>query len=323
MKNKNNIYLVYKKHTSGLTQAESDQLDTWLKGSSENKKNAYLLISQLEEMNQSSLPEFDQKSVVWQRIQREMKSKFERKSVIPDFRISPAWAVALLVICLGGYGLFKMVLNPWHIVQTVRGEQKQVLLADGSTIELNYESRIKYLKSFRTKNRDVYLQGEAFFSVEPDSLPFVVKTDQAVCTVTGTEFNVQARSQRTDLSVEEGQVQFRNKLSKDSMYTVQVNQKSTIIDEEFPTQPKPADLKFLTGWRTGKLYFIKLQVPAVIDELERYYNIHIEVERLSLQDKTVTATIYQLSAEQAVGSICQTLGIQYRIKGKTYIIYGK
>ncbi len=86
-------------------------------------------------------------------------------------------------------------------------------LSDGSVVWLNAGSSLSYNKDFSDKFREVYLKGEAYFEVTPDSLkPFVVKSESLNVKVLGTTFNVRTyedenlvnvvlRTGRVDVSV--------------------------------------------------------------------------------------------------------------------------
>jgi transmembrane sensor len=96
---------------------------------------------------------------------------------------------------------------------------------------------------------------------------------------------------------------------------------SCIIEKGDPQDPESVDINEKLGWIKGKLVFKKTPLSEVADELERFYNIQIKITPPELGDKTITATIYELSADQAIKSICQSLQINFKKKGKTYILY--
>lgn len=80
-------------------------------------------------------------------------------------------------------------------------------LPDGSFVLLNKNSSIGYEKSF--DERKVTLNGEAFFSVEKGTNPFVVVTEHGDVQVLGTEFNVKSDKENLEVEVEEGHVQMK------------------------------------------------------------------------------------------------------------------
>ena len=94
----------------------------------------------------------------------------------------------------------------------------QLILADGSKVYLNSESRLRFPTHFEGKERRVYLEGEGYFKVAKDTTkPFVVETKEVDERVLGTSFNVNAyaseRAVRTTLV--SGKVQVSNRTGKE------------------------------------------------------------------------------------------------------------
>jgi len=115
--------------------------------------------------------------------------------------ISPFWYVAATVIVLIGlsflfdiHNLFNTgSLNSQNLEVIVpKGQRSQVLLPDGTKVWLNAGTIFKYPSSFLKNSREVYLEGEAFFSVSHNkNLPFLVHIkNNLTIKVLGTEFNV-------------------------------------------------------------------------------------------------------------------------------------
>lgn len=88
-------------------------------------------------------------------------------------------------------------------VRTPRGGEYKLTLLDGTKVWLNAETTIKYASNFVQGNREVSLEGEAFFDVSRmrtpkiagssgDFLPFRVLSAQQEIVVLGTSFNVSA-----------------------------------------------------------------------------------------------------------------------------------
>ena len=100
---------------------------------------------------------------------------------------------------------------------TAYGETREVTLPDGSVVVLNANSSLRYPSDWaRDADREVWLDGEAYFSVRkattsrPDHsrLPvrFTVHTDDLNVEVLGTQFTVSQRQARTLVTLNEGQI---------------------------------------------------------------------------------------------------------------------
>ena len=80
------------------------------------------------------------------------------------------------------------------------GSRASTSLPDGSLIWVNAGSRISYASDYNKKDREIQLEGEAYFDVTTDpQKPFVVKAKDISIVATGTAFNVSAYKE--DLSV--------------------------------------------------------------------------------------------------------------------------
>lgn len=81
-------------------------------------------------------------------------------------------------------------------VVTRKGTKSKLLLPDGTKVWLNSDSRLYYAENFSGAQREVRLEGEAFFDVVKDSKrPFIVKTSGIKIRVLGTAFNVKSYPQ--------------------------------------------------------------------------------------------------------------------------------
>src|SRR5690606_37545513 len=95
------------------------------------------------------------------------------------------------------------VADEWRTVENPKGRKTKVTLPDGTLVNLNYESRLKFPKAFTGNIREVELIGEAFFEVvSNDTMPFIVRTGNIETEVLGTSFNIRyfEREQETDIS---------------------------------------------------------------------------------------------------------------------------
>src|SRR5690606_29570385 len=85
-------------------------------------------------------------------------------------------------------------------LSTPKGGTYQVTLSDGTKVWLNAESTLKYPADFSGAERTVTLIGEAYFSVVKDTKrPFKVITDGQEIEVLGTEFNVSAYPEESEI----------------------------------------------------------------------------------------------------------------------------
>ena len=105
---------------------------------------------------------------------------------IPMRRVVPM-LVVLAVTCLLGV----LYLQRPVVVEAPLGEMVSVLLPDNSTVILNSGARLTYPRYWGEK-RSAHLEGEAYFNIIKEEIPFFVSTFDADIEVLGTRFNVQA-----------------------------------------------------------------------------------------------------------------------------------
>ena len=113
-----------------------------------------------------------------------------------------------------GGGVKELVYNTLTVPY---GKRFDVVLSDGTTVFMNSGTELKYPVAFLKKgNREVFVQGEAYFDVTSDKRPFVVNASELNVEVFGTEFNVLAypEDNRTNVVLVEGSVGLQSNASK-------------------------------------------------------------------------------------------------------------
>ena len=90
-------------------------------------------------------------------------------------------------------GQIEMPVADWHTLEVSKGGEYIMTLQDGTVVWLNSETKMRYPVQFSGQNREVWLEGEAYFKVaKNEKQPFVVKTENMDVRVLGTEFNLKA-----------------------------------------------------------------------------------------------------------------------------------
>jgi transmembrane sensor len=106
-------------------------------------------------------------------------------------------AAAAIVVLIAGMVFYLHTVKqspaaPATIV-AARGSKKFMQLPDGSKLWLNAGSRVVFSNGFTAGNREMTLEGEAFFDVKHDEQhPFIIHTGRLDVRVLGTTLNVRA-----------------------------------------------------------------------------------------------------------------------------------
>lgn len=167
----------------------------WYHAADENKQLYFQLKDIYERRKGGLYPDDREISACWERLSRKMDRKHSMLSPsrAPHATRAMVAAVALVLIISAVY-LF--INRPeevtWTEVRTTpRSSPRSIVLSDGSTVLLNASSWLKYPEKFTGKNREVYLDGEALFTVARNERRFfIVHTERQDIQVLGTQFNV-------------------------------------------------------------------------------------------------------------------------------------
>jgi transmembrane sensor len=199
-----------------------------------------------------------------------------------------AAASVMILCCLGAAVFFfknTFMSAPAVSMQEVTddGQQKTIVLKDGTKVKLNSGSTLTYPETFASDVREVTLKGEAFFSVtkNPDA-PFIIHTGDVTTKVLGTEFNVSAypESGAVQVAVVSGKVKVNANVkpgAEKNSVCLNPSEMVTFEKKERELLVSPFDAKDQIGWKDGILYFEKSDFPSAMKKLERWYGIRIQL----------------------------------------------
>mgnify|MGYP001170993998 FL=1 len=176
---------------------------------------------------------------------------------------------ALFIIILGLYFSFTFLSNTNFTAEN--GSETALILPDESEVILNSGSNLSYKKWNWENNRFIKLEGEAFFKVAKGK-KFEVNTTAGKVTVLGTQFNVKQRNNRFEVTCYEGKVKVthndKNVILTKGMKTIFENDKNLDVQNTYINQPE---------WINDEIVFYKENLNNIISEIERKYNVTIEL----------------------------------------------
>lgn len=231
---------------------------------------------------------------------------------------------------------------------TAVGEQKHVVLEDGTVVQLNTDSRI--LVDYSGVNRRVMLvQGEAFFEVSPDtSRQFTVDVGSRSVSVIGTKFAVQKSGFQLEVSVVEGRVavhRFEDSvlpglsssavLSKNTLAVTDLADQYHLeagITAKFsgdlgaPTSSVDValvdDANNYPYWRYGQLKFENQPLYEVVKEINRYSKIKVLIEDSRIMDMKVSSSMQLDEIDAALESFEVALPVRITRHSDRIVITG-
>ena len=195
-----------------------------------------------------------------------------------------------------------------------RGQKSSVTLPDGSHVWLNSASRITYTSDFNKKNRNITLEGEAYFDVAKNKkIPFVVNASEMSITAVGTEFNVRNYSDEDevcttlvegkviastlgcDISLTYGQEAVLNRNSGEMSFAV------------------VSDLNHMVPWRSNEMLLDGESLDNLSRILSRMYNVDVYFENDSIKTYTYTGLIRNNSLQNVLELVSNTSPVAYGI----------
>lgn len=243
-------------------------------------------------------------------------------------------AVALLAIALGFSAYFFGFHQPAgdRYTEVVSGEQQviqNISLPDGTMITLNCNSRLTYPSEFNRNFREVTMEGEAFFDVEPDAdQPFIITAGKTHITVLGTSFNVCAYpdQDRVEVVVESGRVQVTAeglKSGQGKELTITPGEKGTFMPGELSLVKSVNGDPNIYAWKTRQLIFSETNLSEVLRTLEKVYHVQITTDGLSAADLLLTANFSDQSVNFILDVIRLTFNLELSYVDGRYVLYMK
>ncbi len=249
--------------------------------------------------------------------------------------IAAAFVVAALGAHILGWSPSNMPFG-WDsekalIYQTDIGEQRSLVLDDGSVVHLNTRSEVAV--NFTAKGRDIVLrQGEALFSVAPDAKrPFKVRVGGAVAQALGTVFNIYKQSGKTTVSVLEGKVAVSPEEKwgqKEQDIVLSVGQLAEVRQKGEPERPyivatHAENMAAITSWRLRKLMFDRTPLSEIVTEYNRYNKTQIVIADEQLARIPFTGTFIADDPASLLGTLQLSGDVQVEKKQDGSIVVSK
>lgn len=205
-----------------------------------------------------------------------------------------------------------------------KGEKKNILLADGTKIILNSDTKLRIPGNFNKEERIIEIEGEGFFDVTPNpDKPFIIRSGETQIRVLGTSFNF--KSYKEDdfikLTVSTGKVRV-NVADQDLQLSVSPNEHLSINKIDGNVSKETIQENNYIKWIQGSLYFNKEPIREVIKTINRTYNRKVILQCKNC-DYKITGTHDNKSIEAVIEAICFTTGLHSRQEGDNIIIYDK
>lgn len=334
-----------------ITNSEQHLLENWIAESKEHT----LLFQEIDTDIKAGLPfpgNFNEDTFqTWSELKENYKiPRYFNIPLKKLYRLAAAIMIPLLLVGgLGGVIIAKSFLNNYShnaftTIYSPGGQKTKVTLPDKSIVWLNAKTTLKYTSAFNEKQRNVYLDGEAFFDVTHDKTrPFIVKTSTINIKVYGTTFNVKAYKEDgvTEATLVKGKISIEGihvSGNDGDEIIIHPNETFSYVKDkaafekarlpESKTQDKivskrvepiiqiaqKVDVALIVAWKDGKLCFKDENFSTLAYKLEQWYNVKIHFEDAEVQEIKYTGKFEKENINQVLRYLQILTPFEYDIK---------
>jgi transmembrane sensor len=277
---------IWRMDSAAVAAADRQAFDAWLREDPRHRRAAAAL------------------SAVWSTLDGLAEAKREEKiatftntAKLPLLHHRQRWwfaaAAVLAAVAVGAIWL-QQGSGESQTLATAVGQQRNVTLADGSTVTLNTNTILE--TDLRRRTREIYLRkGEAHFQVAHDrSRPFLVHAGDAVVRAVGTAFEVRVLTdQHVDVVVDEGRVEVQatallpaspnpaahtRAAAATTVRALNAGERLSTASRDYAVTPITAQqMSSELAWREGAIIFDGQPLSEAIAEIERYTDARIVV----------------------------------------------
>jgi ferric-dicitrate binding protein FerR (iron transport regulator) len=208
----------------------------------------------------------------------------------------------------------------WGTLLVPAGKDYQVVLADGSTVQLNAYSSLRFPFNFSAKTREVFLSGEAYFTIAKNAQQtFIVHSGETAVKVLGTSFNINAYSDSLIItSLVEGSI-----LTSDNEEAEVKLQPGTeaIYRKGYLRQIHSFDENITLAWRKGQYNYYNESLGTLNAVIRHWYGKEFLFKDSLLEAKKLTGIIERdKPLTDFLDGLGKTSGLTYKINGdKIYL----
>jgi transmembrane sensor len=355
---------------NNCTQEEMHHLYELLSSTDNERSFKELLFTHLNEFNGDQDADI---SVDFERVYNELlseikrreKSESERQQIQKRInvnrlisRIISIAAVFCIAFFLGSVynnnrkitGTVQSLTTAYNEVKAPLGARSEVRLSDGTEVMLNAGSSLRYSNDYNSLNRDLVLEGEAYFKVAKNvNLPLVVNAGNIIIKATGTEFNVKAYSDEgiIETTLAKGEVEISQKGNNDknrililgpsqkAIYASKTDQLTLDrIKEIEPLAVKPpkiitdkllvsakTDVEQVTAWTKNKLIIRSENLESLCTKLQRKYDVTFIFRDEEVKKHRFSGVLLDETFEQVMAVIKLTSPVDYLLDGKNVLLF--
>ncbi len=320
------IYIIIAKELAGEADiADLQQLDAWLSSGEQNRdeyeriKTSWLQADEVIER-----PVFNTASA-WEKVSGRIQQDNSKKVRTISIQVWAKYAAGIAAILIISILIWKpFSQNSTEVILADNGN-KEVVLPDNSHITLREGSRLEYPARFDDRQRNVTLEGEAFFEVaRNEKQPFVIDAGAVHVKVLGTSFNVRCSEDDAEVTVATGKVQM-TAVKKTTGSVILTPGEKGVLSHNQLAETVANDNNYLY-WKTGVLVFENKSLQYITTELSRIQKTEITLDKAmpdSLKLQAITIRFDRQPVEEMLTELCLVAKCRWVRNESGYIISAK
>lgn len=275
---------------------------------------------------------FDQMQSMWENLSAVKYTPAAKEARNPPQRRRAAWfnswSVGLATACTAFIFALVFMFQPAQqapadnelVYQSQRystgtGEQRRVVLPDGSTVELNTRTTIEVVYS-SAERKVILIEGEAYFAVEKDKArPFLVDIGDGTVMAVGTAFNIRKDADETVVTVTEGKIRVA-----ESPESAEQNSDVKYLSVRQQVRVSALGLSLIKtvrpdkaiAWRGKTVVFDNTPLAEAVAEVARYleYPIGVDIQDSRLNAVLVSGTFSLQAPDATLDAIVETFNLE-------------
>lgn len=241
---------------------------------------------------------------VWNQIASKIESKTSAKKVV-SFSMVIKYAAAALIFLLVGIGSVTFFYS--KTIECLPGEHILAELPDGSEVDLNAGSTMKYYPLKWRFERKLKFEGEGFFKVQKGKT-FEVESVNGITRVLGTTFNIYARNNNYRVTCLSGKVKVVAKNNEPVTLLpnthVELEKGVLIVKNKYKSEKA-------VSWKNNQFDFSETSLKEVFDEIERQYAITIQLQPELVKRNITINFSKEYNVEDVLDFVCKSMQLKF------------
>lgn len=309
------------------SEDELIEVNSWMKESNDNARQLFRMEEVYQVGKRNIHADERQMALAEKRLYKRLEQEKEkpRKRFHINQWVRYAAVIAILVLAGGGAAGYWFYQNKTEMLVAVaeEGIVKEVTLPDGTKVWLNNSATLTYPKEFSEKERNVHLEGEAYFEVTKNhQKPFIVKSDAMQVRVLGTTFNFKCdkHCRVSEATLIEGEIEVKGN-QEEGQIILTPGQRAELNRATGRLTVKQVDAKMDAVWHDDLIPFEKANIFTITKALERFYEVKIILSPDIKSDKTYSGVLKKkTNIESVLKSLQNSIPIDFKIVGSNIFI---